>query len=487
MSIQIYNTLTNQKEPFETIEPKKVKMYCCGPTVYDYLHVGNFRGAVFYNFLKNWLEHSGYEVLMAYNYTDVDDKILNRAKEEGKKPSEISEQFIKEFEKDFSSLGLTQHDYNPKVTENIPGIVSLVERIIKNKKAYVKEGEVFYSVRSFDPYGKLSKRNIDDLNAGARVEVDSKKKDPLDFSLWKPKKEDEEGWDSPWGEGRPGWHIECSAMIQEIFGDEIDIHGGGIDLVFPHHENEIAQSEGANGKPNVRYWVHNNLFTFGGLKMSKSLGNIRTMRSFIEQYHPEIFKFLVLSVHYRTRSDFSDETIEQSIRGLARIYSALAIADEYLESGSPKEGSDGEFQKAIESAEKRITDAHNDDFNTALATSVMFEVTRLFNSKMKRGMKINDALLSRCDQFQSFIRKYGKMYALFMESPKTFLRELDDLILEKKGIQREAVDQLVAARIDARKSKDFAKSDELRDQLVEMGISLQDLGEETFWEVAKTF
>ena len=328
--LKVYNTLTRKKEDFVPLTEGQVSMYCCGPTVYDYLHVGNFRGAVVYNFVRNWLEKSGLKVNFVYNFTDVDDKILQRAVKEQSTAHEIAERYITEFKKDFTTLGLRPHSSNPRVTEHMDGIIRMIQKLIDNKKAYAVDGEVFYSIRSFPDYGKLSQRKIDDMIAGSRVEVDAKKRDPLDFTLWKPAKAGEQSWPSPWSAGRPGWHIECSCMIHDILGEQIDIHGGGMDLVFPHHENEIAQGEGASGKPYARYWLHNNMFTFSGAKMSKSLGNIRTMRSFLEEFPAEVFKYLVMSVHYRSESEFSENTIAQAISGLARVYSALKVANEGL-------------------------------------------------------------------------------------------------------------------------------------------------------------
>ena len=337
MELKIYNTLTQKKEVFKSLTPNKVNMYVCGPTVYGLLHVGNFRGAIFFNVVRNWLEHLDYEVSYIYNYTDVDDKIINRAKEEGCEAHDISEKYIAEFEKDFKALSLKPHTKNPKVTDHMAEIISMIEKLIDNKKAYISSsGEVLYHIESFQDYGKLSHRNPDDLLAGARVEVDTNKKNPLDFVLWKPAKPKEPSWESPWGEGRPGWHIECSAMNHAILGDTIDIHGGGVDLVFPHHENELAQSEGTTGKVFARYWMHNNLITFAGQKMSKSLGNIKTARDFLKEYDGEILKYLILSVQYRSLSDFSIENIQNAIKGLGRVYSALSVAHTYVKSNDVK-------------------------------------------------------------------------------------------------------------------------------------------------------
>ncbi|MEZ0391468.1 MAG: cysteine--tRNA ligase [Pseudobdellovibrionaceae bacterium] len=478
----VYNTETRKKENFEPYDSKHVKMYCCGPTVYGLLHVGNFRGAIFYNLVRNWLEESGYKVTYVYNYTDVDDKIIDRANKEGKSSDEIAETYIKEFEADFVRLKLRPHDKNPRVTEHMQPIIEMVTDLIEKKKAYVSSGEVLYSIKSFDGYGKLSNRNPDDLKAGVRIEMDQKKHDPLDFSLWKASKPNEPSWPSPWGPGRPGWHIECSAMAKSLLGEQIDIHGGGMDLIFPHHENEIAQSEGCSGKHYVKYWLHNNMINFSGSKMSKSLGNIKTARSFMDEYNPEILKYMMLSVHYRSISDFGEHGIEQAVHGLARIYSALATAESLKGSEiAPEAG----FEKITSEAWVKITEALNDDFNTPEAFARVFEVIRTFNSQVKRGMKLSPAVSGKAVSLQKFILRFGKLLSLFLEPAQEFLVTLDDMLLKKKGLDRAQIDRLVAERSQARESKDFTKSDELRNQLVQIGISVSDTPAGSEWEVAK--
>jgi cysteinyl-tRNA synthetase len=488
MALKVYNSLSRKKEDFQSLEVGKVKMYCCGPTVYDFLHVGNFRGAVVYNFVRNWLEKSGYQVNFVYNFTDVDDKIINRAIKENTTAKAIAEKYIEEFKKDFSHLGLRPHNHNPRVTEHIDGIIRLIQKLIDNKKAYVVEGEVFYSIRSFPQYGKLSNRKVDDMEAGARVEIDVKKQDALDFTLWKPAKPGEQSWPSPWGEGRPGWHIECSCMIHDILGEQIDIHGGGMDLIFPHHENEIAQGEGASGKTYSRYWLHNNMFTFSGAKMSKSLGNIRTMRSFLEEYPAEIFKYLVMSVHYRSESEFSDATIAQSIAGLARIYSALKIAEEYSAEESTinfQTPALKEFAKNIADAQQKMNEAYDDDFNTSKAFADLFEVVRLFNQKVKPGVKASPDILGYSFLFRRFVLQNGQMMALFHEPAQKFLRSLDRMLIRQKNLDESLIENLVSQRWEAKQKKDFSRADELRARLQTMGIEVRDAASESTWEVIK--
>lgn len=480
----IYNTMTREKEKFTSLEPGKIKMYCCGPTVYGLLHVGNFRGAIFYNLLRNWFEHLGYKVTYVYNYTDVDDKIIDRAKTDNTTSEEVAKKYIAEFEKDFGRLELKKHDINPKVTDTMPEIIQMISDLIKKEKAYAVNGEVLFSIRSFSDYGKLSQRKPDDLMTAVRIERDEKKRDPLDFALWKPAKPGEPSWESPWGPGRPGWHIECSAMIRKHLGEKIDIHGGGIDLLFPHHENEIAQSEGCLGHGFVNYWVHNNMLNVAGTKMSKSLGNFTTGRDFMTKYHPEILKYAVLSSHYRSVSDFSESAIDNSIRGLARIYSSLATAKSYL-AGASGAVEDAKLRTVGEEAWGKIETALCDDFNTPEVFAAIFEVVRVFNGAVKKGMKSTPALVNQCYSFTQFLARFGKMASLFLREPNQFLTELDDLLLVRMNLERKAIDEKVNLRTEARKNKDFKKSDEIRQELLTLGISVNDSAEGSHWEVTK--
>jgi cysteinyl-tRNA synthetase len=481
-SLQIYNTLHRKKEIFESLEKGKVKMYVCGPTVYNFLHVGNFRGPVFFNLVRNWFEANGYEVKFALNFTDVDDKIIDRAEKEGVTALEISEKYIAEYIKDYQSLGLRPHDFNPKVTESMEAIKKMVGDLVANGKAYAVDGEVLYSIKSFASYGKLSNRVTEEMLAGARVEVDQKKKDPLDFTLWKPAKPGEPAWESPWGAGRPGWHIECSAMINELFGEQIDIHGGGSDLIFPHHENEIAQSEGVTGKTFAKYWMHNNMLNFSGAKMSKSLGNIVRLRDFVQEYHCEIYKYMILSVHYRSVSDFGEAAIEKAIRELARIYSALAVTESFL---SRAQGAAAPDEKIVAGLWGKISDSLNDDFSTPEVMATFFELIRNFNSQVKLGMKENPVLMKMCANLRELFQRFGKFSGLFAESPAEFLKFLDDMLLKKMNLERSQIQALVDERWQAKQGKDFAKADELRKRLTDMGISVMDTNQGSMWEVSK--
>lgn len=472
VALQIYNTLSKTKENFETLEPGKVKLYVCGPTVYDLLHIGNFRGAIFFNLVRNWLEKSGYKVTFVYNYTDVDDKIIKKANAENVSSIAVSERYIEEFKKDFSRLGLKPHDHNPKVTEYMPQIITFVEDLLKKGVAYEVDGEVFYSVEAYKKYGELSGKKLDELEAGSRVEVDSRKKNPFDFVLWKPSKEGEPFWESPWGKGRPGWHIECSAMIQTILGDTIDIHGGGIDLIHPHHENEIAQGEGRTGCLYCRYWMHNNFINMKDEKMSKSLGNVISARSFMDKYHPEILKFVMLSSHYRSMLNINDEKILGALSGLGRIYTALLSARQVAQAGSAKMNPD--FAKLLKDMDQKIETALNDDFNTGEVMAAIYEVVRAFNA-LGAAKKAKDAVIqATANAFLGWIGEKGALMALFQEEPVAMLQHLDDVLIAEKGLDVMKIEGLVAKRQQARTDKNWALSDEIRDELLAMGVELQD-------------
>lgn len=490
MSLKLYNTQTRQKSPFVPQEPGKASIYLCGPTVYDILHIGNFRGAIFFNLLRNWLEKSGLKVTMVYNYTDIDDKIIKKAQAESVESAVISERYIKEFEKDFSRLGLRKHDHNPRVTEFLPQIISFIEDLIKNNKAYVVEGEVFYDTQAFEGYGKLSGKKLDDLVAGQRVEVDQRKKNPADFVLWKPSKQNEPSWPSPWSPGRPGWHIECSAMIQTLIGETVDIHGGGIDLIFPHHENELAQGEGRTGKAYCNHWVHNEFVNLKGEKMSKSLGNVITGRSFMDRYHPEILKYLYLSVHYRTRFDISEEKIFGVMAALHRVYQALFVAQQVLES-SCQEASSQELQAQAQNSKcqqfyssltQKQSQALDDDLNTGEAMAALFDGIRYFNGLNLLKKLKNPTSQAQAYAFKNWVTSFGSLMALFEQPPEQFLDQLTDIALREKEVSKEQVEQLVEQRIKARAEKNWQQADEIRDQLDQMGIALVD-GSRRGWEV----
>ena len=454
----IYNTLTNRKEKFVPIEEGKVKMYVCGPTVYNFFHIGNARPFVVFDTLRRYFKYRGYEVKFVQNFTDVDDKIINRAKEEGITAPEVSEKYIKEYFEDAGSLNVIKADVHPKVSEHIPEIIDFVQTLIDKGYAYEADGDVYYSTRKFEEYGKLSGQNIDDLESGARIAVGEVKKDPLDFALWKARKEESEiAWESPWGMGRPGWHIECSTMAKKHLGETIDIHGGGQDLTFPHHENEIAQSEACNGVPFAHYWMHNGYITVDNVKMSKSLGNFFTVRDIRKEYTGDFIRFFLLSGHYRSPINFSDSLMHASKQGYDRIATAIETL-EFLKKNGTDEKMQGE-DELIASFDKfrdRFIEVMDDDLNTADAISVIFEMVSEINVAVKDGA--------------------SKSYA------EEALKRIDELT-EVLGVFRDADDEagigddiqaLIDERQAARKEKNWARADEIRDQLAAMGITLKD-------------
>ncbi len=491
MSLQITNTLTGKKEPFVPMKDKHVNMYVCGPTVYGFTHIGNARPLVFFSVVRNFLKQQGFEVTFVSNYTDVDDKIIARAKEEKISSEAVAEKYTKEYETDRKLLGLEVPDKTPKVTETIPEIIRFIEGLVEKGAAYVApNGEVFYSVRGFPSYGKLSGKKIDELISGARVQPGEQKKDPLDFSLWKPQKEaDEPAWDSPWGKGRPGWHIECSAMALAAFGETFDIHGGGIDLVHPHHENEIAQSEGLSGKPFARVWMHNNSLTFGAAKMSKSLGNIVLTRNFIEDHSAETLKFMLLGNHYRSPIDFSEQQIVESEGALHRIYSAIercemAMKEEVQPAEWNPSSEENALKKLFDAFPQLWQNAMLDDFNTAQAMGYVFEYVRAVNSFVDRKQFVLTASGHKLiNGFVHQLREFGEVLCLFQEEAHAFLGALRERHLKKQGITADWVNQKVQERVDARLAKDFKKSDQLRDELLSKKIALKDKGNVTAWDV----
>lgn len=483
MHLNLYNTLSRKKETFKPLDKNNVKLYVCGPTVYDLLHIGNFRGAIFFNFLRNWLEEVGYNVTYAVNFTDIDDKIIKRANERDKDPLELSQHYIKEYMIDYNSLSLKKHDINPTCTQHIGGMINFIENLIKENKAYHVEGTVFFNIDSFKEYGKLSNKNCDDLGQVHRIDPDPRKKSVLDFVLWKPAKEGEPSWDSPWGKGRPGWHIECSAMNKAIFGDQIDIHGGGIDLIFPHHENEIAQSEALSNKTFSTFWVHHNFIRFGDDKMSKSKGNVVQTRDFINQYHPEILKFIILSVHYRSEINFEKKQIYQSISRLCRIYKALKdaaqLADNYPASDS--------FEALVKETNEKFNNGLNDDLNTPIAFAALFELVRQFNNELGSKKKKDPQLKGAAQHLLNVFKERSKILSLFNEDPDDFLKQCDEILIKEKNINPDNINELIQKRNDARKNKDFATADQIRDELIESEILIQDTPEGTIWEVNKQY
>lgn len=456
--MKIYNTLTRKKEEFVPIKEGEVSIYVCGPTVYNYFHIGNARPFVVFDTLRKYMEYRGYKVKFVQNFTDVDDKIINRAREEGITAPEVSEKYIEEYYKDAAALNVRKADVHPKVSEHIPEIIEFVQTLIEKGFAYEADGDVYFATRKFDEYGKLSRQNIDDLEAGARIAIGEVKKDPLDFALWKARKtEDEIAWESPWGMGRPGWHIECSAMSKKHLGDTIDIHAGGQDLQFPHHENEIAQSECCNGVPFAHYWMHNEYININGIKMSKSLGNFKTVRDLLSVYDGEVLRFLILSGHYRNPIDFGEEIIEQSKNGLARLANCKQNLEFLAKEGSEAAMSDAE-KEALAGYDKyrqAFIEAMDDDLNTADGISAIFELVTAINTAVKDGASREFAKAS-LDTLMEFADVVGLLQSG-----------------DEEGIDPE-IQALVDERQEARKAKNFARADEIRDILKAKGITLKD-------------
>lgn len=463
--MKIYNTLTGKKDEFIPIEEGKVRMYVCGPTVYNYIHIGNARPVIIFDTVRRYFEYQGYKVNYVSNYTDIDDKIINKANEEGVSAKEISERYIKEYQTDLKGLNVKPPTHTPRATDEIEGMIEMISGLIEKGFAYEKNGTVYYRTRKFEEYGKLSKKNIDDLESGIRVAVDEEKEDSLDFVLWKPKKDGEPSWSSPWGDGRPGWHIECSVMSTTYLGDEIDIHGGGEDLIFPHHENEIAQTEACTGKTMARYWMHNGFLNIDNKKMSKSEGNFFTVREIGEQFPLSVVRFFMLSAHYRSPINFSRELIESSQHGLERIQNAVFNLEFLLEKAAEDGLQDGEQEilDKIDALNSKFDQAMDDDFNTADAISVIFEIVKLTNSEINENS--SKELIEK-----SLDRIFILSDVLGIEAKKE--EELLDTDIEKK----------IEERQEARKNKDFGLADAIRDELLDKGIILEDTREGVRWK-----
>ena len=468
--MKLYNTLKKQKEEFTPLEEGKVKMYVCGPTVYNFIHIGNARPMIVFDTVRRYFEYKGYDVNYVSNFTDVDDKIIKKANEEGVSSDEISKRYIAECKKDMDGMNIEPATKNPLATEEISGMIEMIQTLIDKGYAYEKNGTVYYSTRKFKDYGKLSHKNLDDLRSGERsllVSGEDEKEDPLDFVLWKPKKEGEPFWKAPWSEGRPGWHIECSEMSKKYLGEQIDIHAGGEDLVFPHHENEIAQSEAANGKEFAKYWMHNAFLNIDNRKMSKSLGNFRTVREISEQYDLQVLRFFMLSAHYRSPLNFSADLMEASKNGLERIVNA-ADNLKFLKKNAADEKMTEEENKLFTQTDAFVADferAMEDDFNTADAIAAVFDLVKFANSNTDS---------------ESSAEYLGKLFDLLVK-----LTDVLGLIVDKKeDILDEDIEKLIEERQAARKAKDFARADAIRDELLEKGIVLKDTREGVQWKRA---
>lgn len=463
MAVKIYNTLTRKKEDFIPLEEGKVKMYVCGPTVYNYIHIGNARPAIVFDTVRRYLEFRGYEVKYISNFTDVDDKLIRAAKELGEEVPEIADRFIQAYFEDVDALGCKKADVHPRVTENMDIIIDFINTLIEKGYAYESEGDVYYHTRKFKEYGKLSHQSIDELRVGARIAVGEKKQDSLDFALWKTAKPGEISWDSPWGKGRPGWHIECSAMARKYLGDTIDIHAGGQDLAFPHHENEIAQSEALTGKSFSRYWMHNGYINIDNEKMSKSLGNFVLVHDIIKVHDPQVLRFFMLSVHYRNPINYTQELLENTKSALDRIKTSYQNLKHRKEASTNLTDNNQHWTDQIKNLHEQFIQEMDDDFNTANGISVLFELSKLANHYL---LEKNTSV----SVIEAFMNEFGILFNVL------------GLALEKEELLDEEIEDLIQKRIQARKDRNFQLADQIRDQLKDMNIILEDTAQGTRWK-----
>jgi cysteinyl-tRNA synthetase len=486
MSIQIYNTRTGDKTELKPLDDNHVKMYVCGITAYDYCHIGHARSALAFDMIYRYLLHRGYKVTYVRNFTDIDDKIINRANEQGTSTEELSERFIRMFHEDMAQLGVASPTIEPKATEHVQEIIDMIQGLIDKEMAYQVDGDVYYAVDTFKDYGILSKRSLDDMQAGVRIEVNERKRNPMDFALWKSSKEGEPTWESPWGPGRPGWHIECSAMSKKYLGDSFDIHGGGKDLIFPHHENEIAQSMGATGSPFVNIWVHHGFVTIKDEKMSKSLGNFLTIRDVLERFSPEGLRLFVFSTHYRSPLNYSEAAIQDAEAGLERLYECLAEIARLPESGD--EGKSSVISKKdsakLTNLEERFQKVMDNDFNTAQAIAQLFDTVKILN-KIIRALpgKPNQNDLDVLHNTGAKIKKLAGIMGLLVDDPVEHVTAIQNKLLRTLDLDTEAIEKLIQERSLARQNKDWSKGDAIRDDLLAQGVELKDGPEGTTWKV----
>ena len=463
--MKIFNTLTRKKEDFIPLNPDEVKMYVCGPTVYNYFHIGNGRTFIIFDTIRRYLEYRGYNVKFVQNFTDIDDKMINKANEEGTTVKAVGDKYIDEYYKDADGLNIERATINPRATEFINNIVEFVKGLIEKGYAYEIDGDVYFRTKKFESYGKLIGQNLDDLQSGARINVDERKEDPMDFALWKSQKPGEPAWESPWGLGRPGWHIECSCMVKELLGDSIDIHAGGMDLAFPHHENEIAQSEALTGKPFAKYWIHGAFLNVDNKKMSKSLNNFFTVRDVLEEYDADVVRFLMLSAHYRIQLNYSRDLLDSAKSSIERLYNAIGNLENLLEEVTREDmnESEKEYLSSLDNYRQKYIEKMDDDFNTADAISTLFDLVKSTNS----NITINSSK-EICNKALDLIRELGAPLGILQKSTRVSLEE--------------EIEGLIAKRQQARKDKDFALSDKIRDDLKERGIILEDTPQGVRWK-----
>jgi len=471
MALRLHNTLTGRVEEFQPLDPPNVGMYVCGVTVYDRSHIGHARAMVVFDILYRYLEHCGYRVKFVRNFTDVDDKIIARANAAGLPAIDVADANIRAFNEDVKVLGCRPPTIEPRATQHIPEMIAMIETLIAKGLAYPADGDVYFAVDKFPEYGKLSKRKLEDMQAGSRIEVDERKHHPMDFALWKASKPGEPAWESPWGLGRPGWHIECSAMCSKHLGQPFDIHGGGNDLIFPHHENEIAQSEGAEGRPFARYWVHNGMVSVGHEKMAKSLGNFLTVQDAAARVGGEGLRFFTLGTHYRGPLDFSDERLDEAARGLGRIYETLARADAALA---------GVNAQADAEVMRQFREAMDDDLNGARVVGILFETVRAINRELDAG-----GSRERVAGWRRAIGEIGAVLGVCIQNPAEYLAREKRAHLEDSALSAEKIQALIDERLAARKAKDFKRADAIRDELKAKGVLLEDSASGTTWKVER--
>jgi cysteinyl-tRNA synthetase len=493
MTLRIYNSLGHRKEPFEPLEPAHVRMYVCGVTVYDECHIGHARSAIVFDVIYRYLLHCNYKVTYVRNFTDVDDKIIDRARVEGLPWDRLARKYIRTFHRDMDALGILRPTIEPLATEHVQEMIEAIQGLESRGLAYTMDGSVYFAVQRFNDYGKLSGRNREELMAGARIEIDERKRDPLDFALWKRSRPDEPAWPSPWGDGRPGWHIECSVMSQKYLGETFDIHGGGLDLLFPHHENEITQAEGLTGKPFARYWIHNGPLTREGVKMSKSLGNILSIQDALDRYHPEELRLFMLTSHYRKPLDFSAEGMAESQTALDRLYSTVQRldrmlnehppADPPLAGQGPAQGPGRGLAERVEAFDQRFQEAMDDDFNTAAALAQLFDLNRVVNQWLDDpSFSIEEQTPALLSKARECYRTTGAALGLLALDPEVFFHQKEDLALKKIDLSRSEVERLVSERTSARQRKAWAEADRIRDELLRLGIQVLDTSEGTRWK-----
>lgn len=486
MSIHIYDTKLARKIPFIPITEGQVKMYVCGITAYDYCHIGHARSALVFDMIVAYLRHRGYQVTYVRNFTDIDDKIIKRAHEQQTTSEELANRFINEFYTDMNALGVAPPTHEPRATEHIPEIIEIIEGLINKGLAYQVDNDVYFKVDKFANYGALSGRNLDELQAGARISISELKENPMDFALWKGSKPGEPTWDSPWGPGRPGWHIECSAMSKKYLGDFFDIHGGGEDLVFPHHENEVAQSEGFSGGTFVKHWIHHAFVTIKDEKMSKSLNNFLTIREVLRNFHPEALRLMVFTTHYRHPLDFSESSLNDAQSGVNRLYNCMAACGCLPAgiAGAKTVATEEEIQK-LATLEQRFNEAMDNDFNTAQGLGCLFDAVKLLN-RIQQALPNKPAStdLTLLREGAATIRKLAGLMGLLRQAPNEFLNERREKHLATLSMQRQEIEELIEERIAARANKNWARADEIRNTLLTMKIELKDGPQGTTWQIA---